>query len=380
MKKLLFRYWFRKQKFLEEYPMFVVFVYIMGILLFPVCIVCILWTCSLDNLMEKIIALNMLGIFFTFYNLPTIILELKETKAKALLHMENKAWFFAYCFLKRNLIIIPYVCAMFFCFAYSLYTEPVNSLLLILTLLLQFIMVGIGISSIRGKKFFAVGVKFSRISNSYILYIIKYLMRIRKREYLNMVFAIAVGLAILKISGNRKVLSLYFILFFMAKIQLLIESKQNNYNTTYSRNAFLDILDVGSHKKIIYSAEFKVFILDLMAIFLCYSIQLISYGFDDLILVQTVNTGLLMYLYLDKILKVFYYRIHDGAYFKGTFTNLFFLYLFFFLLSIDLLINKSIWAALLTSIVIVLLILFRIEKIFYKNIFDKRSRKCRLLI
>ena len=118
----------------------------------------------------------------------------------------------------------------------------------------------------------------------------------------------------------------------------------------------------------------------LMAIFLCYSIQLISYGFDDLILVQTVNTGLLMYLYLDKILKVFYYRIHDRAYFKGTFTNLFFLYLFFFLLSIDLLINKSIWAALLTSIVIVLLILFRIEKIFYKNIFDKRSRKCRLLI
>lgn len=80
-----------------------------------------------------------------------------------------------------------------------------------------------------------------------------------------------------------------------------------------------------------------------------------------------------MYLYLDKILKVFYYRICNRAYFKGTATNLFFIYLIFLLLNTDFLLSKSVWAALLTSLVIVLLILFKIEKIFYRNIFDKEK-------
>lgn len=373
MKNLLFRYWFRKQKLLEEYHMFAAFVYIIGSLLFLICIIGIQWICLVDNLLEKTIALNIFGIFFTLYNLPTIIFELKETKAKVLLHMKRKIWFLAYSFLRRNSIIIPYICAMLFCLAYSAVTEPMNSLLLLLALFLQFLIIGTAIRTIKGKEFFPVGVKLKRTSNSYILYVLKYAIRIKKREYLNSVFTILGGLVVLKISGNSKILSLYFLLFFMAKIQLLIETKQNNYNITYSRDAFFNILHVDSHKKMIYSTEFKVFILDLIVVLLCYLIQLTRNGFNGFALIQTVNTGLLMYLYLDKILKVFYYRICNRAYFKGTATNLFFIYLIFLLLNTDFLLSKSVWAALLTSLVIVLLILFKIEKIFYRNIFDKEK-------
>ena len=138
MKEYLFKYWFRKQKFIEEYRLFKYSVYALLLILYMVCTIIIRTLCSIDNIFERFFIMNAVSMIFTFYNLPTVMYEINTDKSNAILQMEGNLLYCTFCYLKRNILILSLIGALLSNFIYALIGDIKSCYIILLTIILQF--------------------------------------------------------------------------------------------------------------------------------------------------------------------------------------------------------------------------------------------------
>lgn len=413
MINLLMNFWYRKQTVLEDFKIFKYVIYSFLAVTLILCTIVFNIIGSFNELFEKIILTNFISMIFTFYNLPTILEEIKSKRSIVLLQMKHHVLYLIFCYLKRNIIIVPYLIGSIINLIYFAFFEPINSLLLLAVLIVQGMLILFAIVSNWFKILYVFCVSIILFScyinnffylisgligallillrstpnalhgryfkknycnafnnhpkNKHINYIFKYLMRIQKKEYIDIIFTSIVAIIIFKIANNYKILSLYFVLFFFAKIQLQIESKQANYHDIYAKNAFFDVRQTPVIEKILYSSEFKSFIMDAISIAIVFIIS-VTFGHKTILqIIYLFNTLMIMFMYLNKILKVFYIKLHRREYFKGTCVNLILFYIIFFTMNIDLIIRNHFYF-LISFLTIILFTMIPIEKILCKNL------------
>lgn len=414
MINLLISYWYRKQTIFEDLKIFKYMVYLFVIIMVIICTTIIKILTSTYTPFERLILMLFVSMVFTLYNLPTFLIDIKSKRFIAILQMDKYHMFFTFCYVKRNIIIIPYLIGVIINLLYNAYFDPINFFILIDTLIIQCILILLDLTSnklkliyifcislilftyklnillfiicgsilslvsifykisyiLRGRyikqKFYSIYIK--NINLNYFNYIIKYLIRIQKKEYIDIIFTSIIAIVIYKFTNNTKIISMYFVLFFFAKIQLQIEAKQVNFHEIFAKNAFFDVRHTSVIKKILYSNEFKLYIMDLISIIIF--VVIISMFFDSFkitLVFDIISLIVVMFMYLNKILKIFYLKLHEKKYFKGTCINLILFYLVFFLINTDLIITKP-FSYLITFIISGIFIILPIERLLSKNL------------
>lgn len=388
MKELLYKLWFRKQSIIEDYNIFKLIIKIIVIFISIFCTVCIYFLTRYNNDILSFIMLNMFSFLFTLYNLPTINKELQTKKSTAFIQLKESSVYWVFTYLKENIIIIPWLVSIIICLTINISIDIKKSIILVSVLLIQILVCLLSTVSFKVKvlfifyfftitclvntnkywsllavdiitlltiniflpkifkgKYFVsqyINPNGSTIHNTFLGYLFKYLLRIKKKDYIDIIFSSFLAIMLFRLTKSLKIVEIYYILFYFAKLQLQIETNQSAFNILYTYNIFFTVRKSSYWQRLLYSLEFKHFILENISVILFTGYALFSSGIYPI--GYFISTFLLMLLYTNKTLFIFYRKINKKQLYKGIFVNLILFYLILAIINIDLIqINRALY-------------------------------------
>lgn len=431
MINLIFKYWYRKQETIENEVFFKIVIVALSIVVYIFSNIIFLNFINIDNKFESFIILNVMSSLFTQYNVPIIKEELKSKSIIVNLNIKHISNNVIFIFAKRNILILIFLLIIIsnisvFIFKNSRFlimlltillvqvnfcilrlTNKKNKIILLSLILIEAITIYINkdiyliISLIANifiyKKIVTDTVKYLQIKSDYRIiisnnsikvylnYLIKYFRRINISEYISIIFMLIVSMILYKFTNIRNVEYLILIIY-MAKIQLIIDSKQIYYNKTYLKNCFFNSIKVTNKTKIMYSYEFKSMIFEIITIILLIFIRIYFEGIRLNIFLWGINLFLLLIMITIKLLNLFLLNLDNKSYFKTTGITIIIMYVILFVTNLDWIfkkINISISNGITETIkfsIIFLCLIIKFENIFKFKIergyeFDAEEKK-----
>lgn len=427
MLDLIIKNWYRQQKTIDDLKIFKFLIMIASLvgLFIANCIFYIIL--NFNNKFESFIFLNIFSMILTQYNLPNIQEELRNEKIKSFFYFDNFFKYILFTIIKKNFLIIIFAVISLVNIVISLFTDPLNALSIICLIFLQ---LNIIFFRFAGKKLKAVlitlsaiycgfiflnfnlvnipicliniilykltlksmflynsntknytSIKSTYLKDNFIFYILTFLKRIKKNEYIEILLTSILGIVLYKFAGI-KYLSYLIIIFFITKLQLVIENKQISYKKTYLKNAFFNTLNISTKKKILYSTEAKILLLEFITLISIFLFLLFYKGSSLYLFVWVINLALLMYLNLSKYMKTFYYYLDNKYYFKGMALNIVLIYIILIDLNFDIIL-KYLKFTTFSDLIIeifklaftILCILIKFEKLFMSKNFRRQNEK-----
>jgi len=417
MINLINKVWYRQQSLIDDMKLYSFLVNSFFILLLIIINTIMYIILGIENNFESFLMVNILSFLLSQYNMPEIQEELKLKKNITFI---NQAKFYKYIFymvIKRNMLIIILLLTLMINCIVFLIVNPFKIILIIATfftqiniILLRFskksekivfiiftlvyiVSVWLNISLFISTILFGVNCKYifknfknifinninvklfnsietSYLKKSFFAYMKTFMKRIRKSEYLDIVFTIILGSALFKYS-NIKLTEYLIIFLFIAKFQLALEAKQMTYKETYMKNIFLNILGVTIKEKKKHSTEFKILFLESISVLVIIIELYFSSGNLIYSLLWGANIILLLYLNFSKVMNVYYFNIDNRYYYKGTGINVLLFYIILFITNIDviskhfnIIITNDIIFEIIKSVLILTFMLIKFEKIF----------------
>lgn len=385
MINLIFKYWYRKQETIENEVFFKIVIVALSIVVYIFSNIIFLNFINIDNKFESFIILNVMSSLFTQYNVPIIKEELKSKSIIVNLNIKHISNNVIFIFAKRNILILIFLLIIIsnisvFIFKNSRFlimlltillvqvnfcilrlTNKKNKIILLSLILIEAITIYINkdiyliISLIANvfiyKKIVIGTVKYLQIKSDYRIiisnnsikvylnYLIKYFRRINISEYISIIFMLIVSMILYKFTNIRNVEYLILIIY-MAKIQLIIDSKQIYYNKTYLKNCFFNSIKVTNKTKIMYSYEFKSMIFEIITIILLIFIRIYFEGIRLNIFLWGINLFLLLIMITIKLLNLFLLNLDNKSYFKTTGITIIIMYVILFVTNLDWIFKK----------------------------------------
>lgn len=426
MLDLIIHSWYRQQKIIDDVKIFKLILLIFFIVTFFITNFIFYIILKFDNKFDSFVVVNVFSLLLTQYNLPTIQELLKVQKIKSLFLLDNFYKYIFFSIVSKNFLSIIFMVISFVNIITSFFTNKSNILLIIYVLLFQSNLFIFRFSNRKAKINLCIfnilyllliytnhsliniivcilNVMFYKFSlkniflynclskdykaiqensstDSFLFYTSTFLKRLKAKEYTEIVTTSIIGIALYKFAGI-KYLSYLLVIFFITKLQLLIENKQIQYKETYLKNAFYNSLRISTNRKILYSTELKSLIVEFLTLTIILVYLLFDMGPCLYIFIWSLNIYLLMYLNLSKVLKTFYYYLDNKRFFKGTALNITLIYLILIHLNFDIIFkylkitNISNLAIEFSKLIFILVcIIIKFEKLFMlKNYKDKEN-------
>ena len=380
MLDLIIHSWYKQQKTIDDIKIFKLVLLILFMITLFITNFIFYIILKSDNKFDSFVVANIFSLLLTQYNLPTIQEGLKVEKIKSFFLLGNFYKYIFFSIISKNFLLITFILVALVNIPAFLFTDQLNILLIIYLLFFQsnlflfrfsnkktkinlcllnilyllFIYINnslvniiICILNVIIYKFMLKNIfLYNFLSKNYknihedsstdnfFFYIITFLKRIKTGEYIEIIVTSLVGIVLYKFSGI-KYLSYLLVIFFITKLQLIIENKQIQYKETYLKNAFYNSLYISTNRKILYSTELKTLIIEFLTLTIISIYLLFDKGPCLYIFIWMLNISLLMYLNLSKVLKTFYYFLDNKHFFKGTILNIVLIYLILIHLNFD---------------------------------------------
>ena len=356
MLDLIIHSWYKQQKTIDDIKIFKLVLLILFMITLFITNFIFYIILKSDNKFDSFVVANIFSLLLTQYNLPTIQEGLKVEKIKSFFLLGNFYKYIFFSIISKNFLLIIYLLffqSNLFLFRFSnkktkinlcllnilylLFIYINNSLVNIIICILNVIIYKFMLKNIFLYNFLSKNYKNIQEDSStdnFFFYIITFLKRIKTGEYIEIIVTSLVGIVLYKFSGI-KYLSYLLVIFFITKLQLIIENKQIQYKETYLKNAFYNSLYISTNRKILYSTELKTLIIEFLTLTIISIYLLFDKGPCLYIFIWMLNISLLMYLNLSKVLKTFYYFLDNKHFFKGTILNIVLIYLILIHLNFD---------------------------------------------
>lgn len=426
MIELLIKIWYRQQKLIDEFHFFKFILILLMFFILSIVNVIFYYLLNFNNQYEQFIMLNLFLFFLTQYNTPVIIEEFKSNKITSMIILKKYYNYIGFLFIKRNPLISIFLLTILINLVLSLFSNPIKVIMIILCLFTQINLIVFKVTKNKYKLILifiellyllslykSLGIfvylfiiivnsliyfnlynnkfiysnntskvlnsnKSKYSSNNFLNYLFIFLKRINKKEYIDILISILLSITLYRFTG-KKTVDYLLVFFFIAKIQLILESQQINYRHAYLKNIFSNVINMSTYEKIMYSKQFKAMILEvitvlLVTIFIIYLdkklISSLLWGF---------NLVLLMYLNLDKMLRVFYYHLDNKQFYKGTALNFILIYIVLFIINLDFILKfvgfdlNILFIEFIKMIFITIFIKFKFEKLFMPKDFKGKN-------
>lgn len=415
MSELLYKIWYRKQVAFESYEVFKNTIRISIVCGMVLCTGVVYLLTKLTDGTEGFIIINVFSFIFTMYNLPTILKEIRNKKSFSIIQMQSGWIYWCFVYVKKNIAVIPWLISMIanivigiivdikvanillsvlvvqlIIALFSIVTNKIKLLLvslpfimgylvgkerhfflLCINLLVLLIIMNILPKILKGYYFVSqYNNRGAKINNTFIGFVLKYLLRIKKKEYVDIIFSSLLAMVIFNFTSSYKLVEMYFVMFFFAKIQLQVEANQSMFNNLYAYNNFFVVRKISYWHRLLYSLEFKNLIIESLSlvIFLGYVLWKGKFVFVG----YFVNTILLMLLYINKNIFVFYKKISKKQLYKGGIVNLILFYLIIAIVNLDLIFGESIEYFIGSWVVIGICLIVPFDKLLSVNLLGEK--------